>query len=78
MSIEDKKKIRKEVLALRNALPKDKAEAMSRNICRKFTRLPVVQDCSSVMIFLSFGSEINTDHIIKWLWQQKKKVFVPQ
>ena len=77
MSIEDKKKIRKEVLALRNALPRAKVELMSRNICRRFTRLPVAQDCSSVMIFLSFGSEINTDYIIKWLWQQKKRVLVP-
>lgn len=77
MLSEDKKKIRKEVLALRNALPRAKVELMSRNICRRFTRLPVVQDCSSVMIFLSFGSEINTDYIIKWLWNQKKKVLVP-
>ena len=77
MLTDDKRKIRKEILALRNALPRAKVELMSRNICRRFARLPVVQDCSSVMIFLSFGSEINTDYLIQWLWKQKKKVFVP-
>lgn len=28
-------------------------------------------------MFLSFGSEINTDFIIEWLWQQNKQVLVP-
>jgi 5-formyltetrahydrofolate cyclo-ligase len=74
---ENKKKIRKDILSLRNALPKNELEAMSRNICRRFTGLPVVKDCSSVMIFLSFGSEINTDYLIEWLWQQGKRVLVP-
>jgi 5-formyltetrahydrofolate cyclo-ligase len=74
---EDKKKIRKDVLSVRNALPRTEREAMSRNICRRFTRLTVVQGCASVMIFLSFGSEINTDYIIEWSWKQKKRVLVP-
>jgi len=77
MLTDDKKRIRKEILALRNALPRATMELMSRNICRRFTRLPVVQDCSSVMIFLSFGSEINTDYIIQLLWRQNKRVLVP-
>jgi 5-formyltetrahydrofolate cyclo-ligase len=74
---ENKKKIRKEILSLRNALPRTELEAMSLNICRRFTLLPVVRDCSAVMIFLSFGSEVNTDYIIEWLWKQKKRVLVP-
>jgi 5-formyltetrahydrofolate cyclo-ligase len=74
---ENKKQIRKDILSLRNALPKTELEAMSRNICGRFTRLPVVENCASVMIFLSFGSEINTDYIIEWLWEKQKKVLVP-
>ena len=77
MLTENKKKIRKDILTVRNALPRTEREAMSRNICRRFTRLTVVQDCAAVMIFLSFGSEINTDYIIEWLWKQKKRVLVP-
>jgi 5-formyltetrahydrofolate cyclo-ligase len=74
---ENKKKIRKDILSVRNALPSAEREAISRDICRRFTRLTVVQGCASVMIFLSFGSEINTDYIIEWLWKQKKEVLVP-
>jgi 5-formyltetrahydrofolate cyclo-ligase len=77
MLAENKKKIRKEVLALRNAIPLAEREVMSRSICINFAGLPILADCSSVMIFLSFGSEINTDYIIEWLWQQKKQVLVP-
>lgn len=73
----EKKKIRREVLALRNALPPAELEGMSKSICRRFARLPVLKDCKSVMIFLSFGSEVNTDYIIERLWRQGKKVFVP-
>jgi len=77
MLCEEKKKIRKEVLARRNALPRIDVDAMSRRICRRFIDLPLLSDCASVMIFLSFGSEVNTDYIISWLWQQQKKVLVP-
>lgn len=74
---EEKKKIRREILALRNALPREELEAMSKSICRRFIRLPVLKDCKSIMTFLSFGSEVNTDYIIERLWKQGKKVFVP-
>ncbi|MCX5830835.1 MAG: 5-formyltetrahydrofolate cyclo-ligase [Deltaproteobacteria bacterium] len=74
---EDKKKIRKDILTVRNALPRTEREAMSRIICSNFTNLSPLSDCASVMIFLSFGSEINTDYIIEWLWKQKKRVLVP-
>lgn len=74
---EDKKKIRKDVLTMRNALPRTEREAMSRIICSNFANLSLLSDCGSVMIFLSFGSEINTDYIIEWLWKQEKRVLVP-
>jgi len=78
MLAEKKKKIRKDILSLRDALPLVEREAMSRTICSSFTHLPMLSACSSVMIFLSFGTEINTDYIIQWLWQQNKKVLVPR
>jgi 5-formyltetrahydrofolate cyclo-ligase len=74
---DEKKKIRREILLVRNALAPAEREAMSRTIGDHFTHLPVLADVVSVMIFLSFGSEINTDYIIEWLWQQQKQVLVP-
>ncbi len=74
---EEKKRIRREILALRDALPGAEREKMSSSICRRFSRLPMLKDCRGVMIFLSFGSEVNTDYIIEWLWKENKRVFVP-
>ncbi len=75
---EVKKRIRKEVLAVRNALSPAEVEAMSRGIGERFAGLPVLHQCTSVMIFMSFGSEVNTDYVIEWLWEQKKNVLVPR
>ena len=73
----EKKSIRKNILARRNALAAEQIKSMSESICARFTGLDEVRDCSAMMIFLSFGSEVNTDHIIEWVWQQKKRVLAP-
>ena len=77
MQAEEKKKIRKDVLAIRDALPRPVREALSITICKNFTALDTVVKSSAIMIFLSFGSEVRTDYIIEWLWQQKKRVLAP-
>jgi 5-formyltetrahydrofolate cyclo-ligase len=30
-----------------------------------------------MMIFLSFGSEVNTDYIVEWGWRRGKRILVP-
>lgn len=77
MMKEEKKRIRRDVLAVRDALPREAVAEMSQRICRHFSRLPLVENCHSVMIFLGFGSEVDTDYIIRWLWQENKRVLVP-
>lgn len=74
---EEKKVIRKTILSLRNAVPREKRERLSKVICNRFTRLDEVKMCYSLMIFFSFGSEVDTDDIIRWAWKHKKKVVVP-
>src|SRR3990172_7091365 len=77
MQAEEKRKIKKDVLAIRDALPPQVREAMSITICRNFVALDAVVKSSAIMIFLSFGSEVRTDYIIEWLWQQNKTVLAP-
>ena len=77
MQAEEKKKIRKGVLAIRDALPRQLREAMSITIGKNFAALDEVVKSSAIMIFLSFGSEVRTDYIVEWLWQQKKKALAP-
>jgi len=74
---EEKKEIRKNILAIRNALPQEKIESMSKIICDRFTSLDRVNRCSSLMIFLSFGSEVKADYIIRWAWKHEKRVMAP-
>src|SRR3990172_1307002 len=74
---EEKKEIRKNILAIRNALPLEKIESMSKIICDRFTSLDRVNRCSSLMNFLSFGSEVKADYIIRWAWKHEKRVMAP-
>lgn len=77
MQAEEKKKIRKDVLAIRDALPRQVREAMSITISKNFAALDEVVKSFAIMIFLSFGSEVSTDYIIEWLWRQNKRVLAP-
>ncbi|MCG6533375.1 MAG: 5-formyltetrahydrofolate cyclo-ligase [Syntrophales bacterium LBB04] len=73
----EKRKIRKAVLTVRNALAKEDIEKMSASICARVARLKQVEESASLMIFLSFGSEVDTDPIIEWAWQRNKRVLAP-
>ncbi len=74
----EKQRIRKEVLQARNSLTQDERDRMSACIYDRFCAIEQVKHCSSLMMFLSFGSEVNTDQIIRWAWQQGKRVLVPR
>jgi 5-formyltetrahydrofolate cyclo-ligase len=73
----EKENIRKTILSERNALTAKQIASMSESVCARFTSLGEVMNCSVMMIFLSFGSEVNTDGIIEWAWRQKKTVLAP-
>jgi 5-formyltetrahydrofolate cyclo-ligase len=73
----EKKKIRKEIMTVRNALTQEDRETMSASICARFVRLHAVEKSTAIMIFLSFGREVDTDPIIEWAWRQGKRVLAP-
>ena len=75
--MEDKRAIRKRALAARDALTREEIVARSSAICSSVTALPEVRACSTLMAFLSTGSEVITDEIICWAWQQSKRVLAP-
>ncbi|MBN1613943.1 MAG: 5-formyltetrahydrofolate cyclo-ligase [Deltaproteobacteria bacterium] len=74
----NKKMIRKRILAARDALSKENIGEMSGRICERVVLLQAIRDCAVLMAFLSFGSEVETDAIIEWAWQQDKRVCVPR
>jgi 5-formyltetrahydrofolate cyclo-ligase len=74
----DKKEIRKRILQLRNAMTPEAIATKSDEIVRRLTDLPEIRDASSLMVFLSLGSEVRTDGIIRWGWENGKRIVVPR
>lgn len=61
---ESKREIRRQILALRDALPPAQREAHSMTICRRLLELPEFAAAQTVMLFVSFRSEVNTGPLI--------------
>jgi len=72
-----KGEIRKRILRLRNAMPREEIEAASMEIVKKLTEMEEIQRASTLMVFLSFGSEVRTDDLIRWGWGEGKRIVVP-
>ena len=72
-----KSEIRKRLIAMRNAIPREEIEGKSRVIQARLTEFEEIRSASTLMIFLSFGSEVLTDDLILWCWGEGKRVCVP-
>ncbi len=72
-----KSEIRKRMSTLRNAMPSEEIEKKSRAIQKRVTGLEAVRSASTLMAYLSFGSEVLTDGLIRWCWGEGKRVVVP-
>ncbi len=69
--------IRKRVLQSRDALTREELEAKSGAIIRRVTELREFREGSTLMVFLSFGSEVRTDDLLRWGWEAGKRMVVP-
>ena len=69
---------RKELLAVRNALLASQVARDSAAVARTVLALPEFQHATHVMGFLSFGSEISVDAILKEALRLGKTVAVPR
>lgn len=72
-----KSEIRKRMIAMRNAIPREEIEEKSRVIQKQVTELEEIRLASTLMVFLSFGSEVLTDDLIRWCWGEGKRIVVP-
>lgn len=73
-----KKAIRAEVLAARNAIPAAERARRSEAIAKRLVALPDVAEASTVMVFSSFGSEVDTAPIIERLAARGARVLLPR
>jgi len=73
----DKREIRKRIMTLRNAMTPEEIEAKSGEIVRQLKGLREIRESSTLMVYLSFGSEVLTDDLIRWGWDAGKRIVVP-
>jgi 5-formyltetrahydrofolate cyclo-ligase len=73
-----KRSVRREVLAVRDALPGDRRDRMGKSIADRFLDLPEVASSRSVLVFWSFGSEVPTASLIDGLIARGIAVALPR
>ena len=73
-----KRALRREVLAVRDALPPEDRRARSEAIAPRFLALPEVADAGTVMAFWSFGSEVDTAPLIERLLADGRTTAMPR
>ena len=71
-----KKELRQRALAARNAL--EKREEKSRQIAAHILESAAYQNTERIFTFVSMGSEVETEEIIRQGWQDGKAVAVPK
>ena len=75
--MKDKEVIRQQILALRNGLSEEDRLEFSRAIGERFFHLPMVRDAARLMLFLSFGSEVDTWLLLEQAIAMGKSVVAP-
>lgn len=73
-----KRAIRNQVRAARDAMPADEREQVSRVIADRVSALEEVERAGTVMVFWSFGSEIDTAPLIDALHARGIRVALPR
>lgn len=75
--LENVKKIKNQVLKLRDGLSEIKQQQHSRDISERVLRMDLVQQAATVFIYVDFRSEVKTKSLIKTLLKTGKRVVVP-
>jgi 5-formyltetrahydrofolate cyclo-ligase len=74
----EKRRVRERVLALRDAMPEGERDAAGRAIVERLLSLPELTRAKTVMVFWSFGSEIDTPPLLTGLHERGARVALPR
>lgn len=78
---EQKKHLRKQVETLRSAIPAEKRQEKSAEICRRSIELLETLDWTAggaLMAYIPFRAEVDVSPVIEWCWQRRIAVAVPR
>lgn len=78
MNKEEKKDLRNIILNKRNSIDNNTKEEMDREIFNRLINLDLYKEAKNIFIYLSFGSEIDTNPIIDRALEDGKEVYIPK
>ncbi len=73
-----KRALRKEMIQARTALSEDVIKEKSHAILDRIMASARLNDFDTIMIFMDFRKEVQTQPIIEWLWDNNKTVVIPR
>lgn len=73
-----KEQLRESLKKLREQISIPEREIWNQDLHRQFWQLPQYSSAKTIMIYLSFGSEINTWPLLEQAWLDQKSVLVPK
>ena len=74
-----KRELRKEIKAQLEQMPNDRLDDSSSKVVANVCSLPEIAAAQTVAIFLSMPyGELRSQSLVAWLFEQKKRVFVPK
>ena len=76
--MEEKKRLRRQILALRDAMPADEREEKSRKITETLVSMPFYGEADCIMTYVNYKSEVNTTDLVNKALADGKRVFAPK
>ncbi|MGZ4033207.1 MAG: 5-formyltetrahydrofolate cyclo-ligase, partial [Tumebacillaceae bacterium] len=73
----DKKALRKELLAKRQTLSAEQRAAYGRAILQHLSAMPEMQAAQTILMYLDFRGEVESEGLIEWGLAQGKTVCAP-
>lgn len=75
--MEDKKKLRKKMREIRDALTNEEVEIRSKQIAEQLLQSPIYRECTHICVYEAFRNEVSCGYIKKQAFQDGKYVFIP-
>lgn len=75
--IQDRKKLRQELLSKRRQLNPEIHRILSAIICQKIINSTIFKNSQTIACYLSANNEVDLTNVIQTIWQQKKQCYIP-
>lgn len=76
--MEEKKQLRKQILAQRNAMPLKVRKEKSRKIMETLFAMPFYRESDNILTYVNYQSEVDTTDLVNKAFADKKQVFAPK